>query len=86
MKIWMTVLFFIASILFCLADEKKSGLLFGMSSIPEQNTAGVFITPYKDVQIQSGVIFGTENDWAGFAGLRINVGRRKRKISFLQKD
>ena len=86
MKVKVFTLLIILPVLACFAEEKRSGLLFGASPIPDQRAAGVFIKPSNNVQIQSGLTFGAENDWAGFAGLKIKLGRLKDKKSFLQKD
>ena len=39
--------------------------------------AGIFVHPTDNLMIQGGAAFGSENSWAGYAGLTFSFGKRK---------
>ena len=41
--------------------------------------AGLFLHPTNNIMLQGGAAFGNSNDWAGYAGITIGIGRIKFK-------
>ena len=39
--------------------------------------AGLFVHPNDRVMIQGGAAFGNNNDWAGYVGLTLGIGKAK---------